>query len=128
MKAYVAVIEPPFDHPERVLNLGAHPCLSHLDLMLHPTQYAALTVPHIGTARRDLPDGLATLMFRPLLYAGGTGIAHISFFAVEQPINQSNVRHAGRPPRYARWGVFSGSLDGQSNQATVALFSPLMAA
>jgi hypothetical protein len=96
-KAHVGVPKLPFDHPERVLDLGAYLRLGLPDIALGFVQRAAHIQFFIRTAAdRDLPDNLPPVMLWALLYTGVTrvGIDHV-FLAVQLLVDLGNVCNIG---------------------------------
>jgi len=97
-EAYFHIAELPFDHPERVFNLGPNLRFGLLDLVPDLVQDAALAQLLVGaTPGRDLPDDLSLCMFGTFLYPGVAriGTDHV-LLAAQQVVDLGDIGHVGR--------------------------------
>lgn len=104
-EAHLGVAELSFDHAEGVFNLRPYLSLAFLDLAFRLIQDTVLAMFLVGAApSRDLPDNLATFMFRELFDAGIPGIGeHHVLAAVQQLVELGDIRDIRRrvPPSCA---------------------------
>lgn len=92
---YVAKL--PFDHAKWVFDLRSHLSLGFLDPVDHFVQGIALAMLLVGVASsRNMPDDLATFMFRTLFRPAIPGVsAYHMLLVVQQFADLGDVRNVG---------------------------------